>query len=136
MKQKWLFAGAVLFLAAGLGGYVAVKELNRPRFDAAKLNEVRRGMTLQEVSGLVGGPPGHYRRMWGDDPGGHFLSLTIYPDAVRHEEWSDNDGYYFVYFDKAGGAVRIEDRFCDGWQRRVNRGEKTHTRVLDRVSSD
>jgi hypothetical protein len=74
--------------------------------------------------------------LWGEGPGSITASLTIYPDAVRHEVWSDNDGYYFVFFDEAGGAVRIEDRFCDGQTRRVNRGEMPLSRVLDRVSSD
>ena len=85
MKTKWLLAAVAALLAAGAGGYVLFQELTRPRFDAAKLDEVRRGMTRQEVADLLGGPPGHYSRFWGDGPGSVNASLTIYPDASECE---------------------------------------------------
>ena len=136
VKKPCLLLAVVVALVAGISGYFLVKELSRPQFDAAKLGELRRGMTRQKVAGILGRPPGHYPRFWGDGPGPMMTSLTIYPDASQYELWSDNDGYYLVYFDNGGGAVRILDKDCEGQQRRVNRGEKPHTRVLDRVSSD
>ena len=93
-------------------------------------------MTRQEVADVLGGPPGNYERRWGEGPGCMYASRTVYPDAYEFELWSDSDGFYLVYFDDAGRAVRILDKFCEGQQRRVKRGEKTHTRVLDPVSSD
>jgi hypothetical protein len=90
-----LLASAVLACCAGLW------IVSRPRSMRARFEQVKEGMTREEVIRTVGAPPGH------DSNSGYRET----PPDVRFEhdleEWSCDDGLLMVRFDDRGTAAEV-----------------------------
>jgi hypothetical protein len=87
-----LLASAVL--ACGVGVLWLAR---RPGATRARLEQVKPGMSRDEVIEIVGGPPGNYssRRR------APFTGIKY----VLHESWVFEDGLLLVRFDDAGNAI-------------------------------
>jgi hypothetical protein len=87
-----LLASAVLVCFAGWM-WIAT----RPRVTRERFEQVKEGMTREEVIRTVGGPPGDYSRR--DDP-----RLWIFSS---NERWRSDDGELLIGFDGAGIATEV-----------------------------
>jgi hypothetical protein len=81
-----LLASAVLACFAGWLLTTSGPRLTRERFE-----QVKNGMSREEVIRTVGGPPGN------DNSGGGYMNNLHYA-----EQWSADDGLLLVQFDDAG----------------------------------
>lgn len=72
-----------------------------PRANRAAFEQVREGMTLEQVASTVGGPPGNYSAGWRVPV---ISNLSWYRD---YESWVGADGQLLVLFDEQGKAVRV-----------------------------
>jgi hypothetical protein len=85
-----LLASAVLACFAGW-----LWTTSGPRVTRARFEQVKEGMSRDEVIHTVGGPPGNYSR---DDTIGMPTGLRYH----RYESWICDDGELAVRFDAAG----------------------------------
>jgi hypothetical protein len=97
MKRQWLFAWLLSLLV--LGGLTAgCLRLPQVTVTAQTVARITRGMTLQEVEAILGGPAGDYT---------DGTSIVDYQHKWENTPWTWRtwDGAALVYFDKAGHVV-------------------------------
>jgi hypothetical protein len=123
-RTRWLVglsACAVVAVAAAVWSSARAVGINRNGYD-----RIREGMALEEVSALLGKPPGDYRtREWSGE--------RVESDVVYWTErgglvfdgynWFSDDGVIFVGFSKDGRAVgkhfHALHRDYFGWLRKL-----------------
>ena len=90
-----LLASAVLACFAGWFVIANARRVTRSRFE-----QVKKGMTREEVIRTVGGPPGDYA--------GRDVILSGFPGrSLDYETWVCADGELLVLFDDAGTATEV-----------------------------
>jgi hypothetical protein len=90
-----LLASAVLACFAGGLMIANARRVTRSRFE-----QVKKGMTREEVIRTVGGPAGDYA--------GRDVILSGFPGrSLDYETWVCADGELLVYFDDAGTATEV-----------------------------
>jgi hypothetical protein len=98
MKRRRLVAGVVALSLLVIVGYVFWPRGPRPCL--ATFQQVREGMTRDEVITVVGGPPGIYTDK--------LIDGTIY--FFDCEVWLADDGELWVIFGKSGWAETVSAR--------------------------
>jgi hypothetical protein len=84
---------AVVILAA------LVPRSRPPAVSRQQCEQLKEGMTRQEVEAVIGGPPGDYTTR-------EYMPLPLGIRYCQHEQWVGDEGMIFVYFDQAG---RVRD---------------------------
>jgi hypothetical protein len=82
------FAGWLLVIASG------------PRVTRSRFEQVKKGMSREEVIRTVGGPPGNYS-LRGTDSRGLPMPTHRSIDPKHYENWLCDDGRVLVFFDDA-----------------------------------
>jgi hypothetical protein len=90
-RRRWIW----LTVAAAVAVALSVFWWMRPRPCQGTFEQIRTGMTLDEVVATLGGPPGNYRSV--PVPRAH---TGGWPE--RFEQWDADDGVFSVRFDEAG----------------------------------
>jgi hypothetical protein len=100
-RRLLLALGAVLAVLVALG---AVWWAARPRrrITAANCARIKKGMRMEEVEALLGGPPADYTN--GRWPGN--LHYELPEPGVTVEEWVSDEGVALVYFGDDGKTDR------------------------------
>jgi hypothetical protein len=90
--RRRLLLSLVLLVALAVAGVGVVAWLAGPkhRINRESLSQIQRGMTLQEVKDLLGGPPGDYSRS--------ALVVRYWPGP----QWIGEDFAIQVWFDRQG----------------------------------
>jgi hypothetical protein len=98
MTRRRVLCGLLLLsaLLACLGGWLWIAS---PRVTRARLEQVRYGMSRDEVIHTVGGAPGDYSRGQ--------VSINRHSIPSQHETWLCEDGLLFVRFDDADKATNV-----------------------------
>jgi hypothetical protein len=87
-----------------------VKKSLRPNRD--RFEQVQKGMSLDQVIDLVGGPPGDYRT------DRHRFSISHHSlGRLNTKNWISDDGYLLVTFDDSDRVeyVKLRDVIDTGW---------------------
>jgi hypothetical protein len=115
MRRKRVIVGlAVLALVAAAAMLAWPRD---PRPCRATFEQVRAGMTLEEVEAIVGGPPGVYT----DRPvpitflSVGFIAGSSYTEVHRIHQWAADDGTLEVFIGRDGRAalVSVDDPLPD-----------------------
>jgi outer membrane protein assembly factor BamE (lipoprotein component of BamABCDE complex) len=120
MPRRWWFVSAVvLFLAAVLGWnlYLAATRprwhINRERFE-----QIKEGMTRDEVLAVIGLPPGDYSVVKWPGEDFYWIDRVSGPAGMlERENWASDDGWIAVTFDK-GKALDRSFNEVRGWPAR------------------
>lgn len=110
LKPRQLMAWTILI---SLVFYFAVIPAYRwmtapPPLNVAAFDQVRPGMSMEEVSSLLGGPPGDYGRFDGNAM--MTLEGAFGPPGSLEADWFDDDNRLEVWFDQAGTVVHVHRR--------------------------
>jgi hypothetical protein len=97
MTRRRLLCGLLLASAvlACFGGWLWIT--SRQRVTRARFEQVKSGMSREEVILMVGSPPDHY---WRD-------GSPIHPAATQQSAWFCGDAELVVDFDDAGSALNV-----------------------------
>jgi hypothetical protein len=109
-KPRQLMAWTILLSLAFYFGVVpAYRWLTAPPpLNVAAFNQVRVGMTMADVIGLLGGPPGDYGRYDGNAM--MTLEGAFGPPGSVQVHWFDDDNRLEVWFDQSGTVVHVHRR--------------------------
>jgi hypothetical protein len=103
-------AGLAIVLGALTEGKRLVLEPPSSALRANEFSQIGPGMTLRQVSDILGGPPGDYGRYAGgieetrDGSVAQVFSVTT-PRPVNVENWQDDRNHFFIFFDDEGSVV-------------------------------
>ena len=104
MTRRRLLCGLLLLSAvlACLGGWLVIASSHR--VTRARFEQVKKGMSREEVIRTVGGPPGDYSNAVYpyDDLPRSFIGPNFY-------EWACDDGWLLVFFGDADNADMASD---------------------------
>jgi hypothetical protein len=104
MKSRRVIVGLVVLVLVGVAA-VALRPCG-PRPCRATFEQVREGMTYENVCATVGGPPGVYSSR------SRYTFVSVPPPAgCRHYEWRADDEVLYVVFDASTGAAVFAHRF-------------------------
>lgn len=102
MRRRWVVAGLVVVVSV-----VAVVFWPRgPQPCRATFEQVREGMTFEDVCATVGGPPGVY-----SSRSRYTFASAPPPAGCSHHEWRAADQVLYVVFDARTGAAVFVHRF-------------------------
>src|SRR5262249_25067880 len=107
MTRRRVLCGLLLLSAvlACFAGWLWI--VSGPRVRRAKFEQVKKGMTREEVIGIVGGPPGDYRTgevELDQEPDEEFENLMFNGKVLlgkmrpRIEWWQGDDGTFWICF--------------------------------------
>src|SRR5262245_60058983 len=100
MTRRRLLCGLLLLsgVLACFGGWLWI---TRPRATRERFEQVKKGMSRDEVARTVGVPPGNYSN------GGVYPVLDHPVMIGSHQSWLCDDGYLLVHFDEADTAIDV-----------------------------
>jgi hypothetical protein len=121
-QREWLTrrraVGGLLLVSAVLTCFAGwLWMASGPRVTSARFEQVKKGMSREEVIRSVGGPPGDYTsgRIWTEASlviSGEQASLVISEEQGKsYELWLCDDGPVVVWFDDRGRAVEVDVEF-------------------------
>jgi hypothetical protein len=79
---------------------------NSPKTTRARFEQVKKGMSREQVIRWVGGPPGDYSEGRGQ-PIGHRPVTWDDPKPYRYQTWVGDDAWMLVGFDEDDTVVRV-----------------------------
>jgi hypothetical protein len=102
MTRRRILFGLLLASAAlaCFGGWLWMA--SGPRVTRARFEQVKKGMSREEVIHIVGGPPGDY-----SDGRAIPLFVLRFYHVKDYEQWLCDDGHLLVLFDDTGTATDV-----------------------------
>jgi hypothetical protein len=115
MTRRRLLCG-LLLASAVLVCFAGWLWMRDPGVTGARFEQVKKGMTREEVIRTVGGPPGDYQTI------GFSIAVRA-PDTPIYSSWVCDTGYLFVEFDEHGVAtdVRLHTSNAETLTERIRR---------------
>jgi hypothetical protein len=100
MTRRRALCGLLLLSAvlAGFAGWLWIANARKPT--RAKFEQVRKGMSREEVIRIVGGPPGDYSD-------GEWSSMPRLSGYEAHDSWFTDEGELLVRFDDTDIATHV-----------------------------
>jgi hypothetical protein len=111
MPRRWWVVSAVIVFLAGVLGWNLYLAAARPtwRINRERFEQIKEGMTRDEVIALIGLPPGDYTFMKAE-----WINLAVmcskWPPWLTQEDWAGDAGCIILTFE--GGKV-VDRQFID-----------------------
>jgi hypothetical protein len=100
MTRRRIFCGLLLASAVLTCSVGWLWTASRPRSMRARFDQVKKGMSRDEVIRILGGPPGDYTD-------GQWSPMPRMPDDEAYQSWISDEGELLVRFDDADRATDV-----------------------------